>query len=59
MKNNNFDILRLYAAISIMLIHTNDYFYSFSSFSNIFNWIYHNVLQTFPGVPIFFILVVI
>lgn len=50
--NNNFTLLRIFAALSVLIIHVVEHF---DLKSNLV-WNIHNFFTFFPGVPIFFII---
>lgn len=51
-KINNFDLIRLFAALQVAIIHTKTHL-CITETSNVFNTIIA-ILELFPGVPIFF-----
>jgi peptidoglycan/LPS O-acetylase OafA/YrhL len=52
LRNNNFDLIRLFAAIQVLLLHANHHLKISNKYFNEFL----DILRPFPGVPIFFIL---
>ncbi|PRN01369.1 acyltransferase family protein [Aliarcobacter cryaerophilus] len=50
--NNNFTLLRIFAALSVLIIHAVDHFDLKSNLVRVI----HNFFTFFPGVPIFFII---
>jgi peptidoglycan/LPS O-acetylase OafA/YrhL len=56
-KHNNFDLLRLFAALVVMLVHlqSNDHFPLVAT-ATFYNGCLHNLNRLFPGVPVFFII---
>ncbi len=53
LRNNNFDLLRLFAAFQVMVLHAKGHLKIENEMLNLFS---ANFLKFFPGVPIFFVI---
>lgn len=53
LRNNNFDIIRLIAALQVVILHTKEHL---KIENEILDLISNNFLRFFPGVPIFFVI---
>lgn len=51
MRKNAFDVLRIFSAVQVMLLHFNAFFYQYNSAGH---YKYREIVKMFPGVVILF-----
>ena len=51
MNKNAFDVLRIFSAVQVMLLHFNAFFYQYNS---AVHYRYREIVKMFPGVVILF-----